>query len=173
MNAAYNRIKEATGASTQEQLAEILEIRQSSISDAKKRNSIPEGWLVVLLKKFSLNPEWILTGQGDRYLVPAGVAANIDKLPENAASGTPLERVVQDIIEDVTAARAKHAYLGRSIEQARRAIESEHKEWEAQALLIENPDGSMDVTRLNKSRRESRDCITTHVRFLIGDFIGL
>lgn len=173
MNAAFERITAATGARTQVQLAELLEIRQSSISDAKRRQSIPDAWLVALLKKFNLNPDWILTGQGERYLVPAGMAPSMAQLPENPAAGTPLEQVLQNIIEAVTMAREKHSFLGRSVEQARRAVEAEHKEWEAQSLLIENFDGSINHVRLEKSHKESMDCISTHVRFLIGDFIGL
>lgn len=37
----YDRIRCATNARTQTELAAVLEIRQSSISDAKRRNSIP------------------------------------------------------------------------------------------------------------------------------------
>lgn len=36
----YDRIRCATNARTQTELAAVLEIRQSSISDAKRRNSI-------------------------------------------------------------------------------------------------------------------------------------
>ena len=37
----YERIKLATNSRTQVELAEVLDIRQSSISDAKRRNSVP------------------------------------------------------------------------------------------------------------------------------------
>ena len=37
----YERIKLATSSRTQVELAEVLDIRQSSISDAKRRNSVP------------------------------------------------------------------------------------------------------------------------------------
>ena len=43
---ALERIKRATGARTQVDLAAILGIRQSSISDAKRRQSIPADWLL-------------------------------------------------------------------------------------------------------------------------------
>ena len=37
----FERIKIATNTRTQVELAEVLDIRQSSISDAKRRNSVP------------------------------------------------------------------------------------------------------------------------------------
>ena len=77
---AFSRLYAATGCHTQVQLAKLLEIRQSSISDAKKRSSIPAEWLVKLLRLKGVNPEWILTGLGPKKLGPA--------------SGEPLTHVV-------------------------------------------------------------------------------
>lgn len=69
---AYERILSATGARTQTELAELLEVKQSSISDAlSRRNGIPGNWLVTLTEKFALNPRWIKAGQGDQFLQPA------------------------------------------------------------------------------------------------------
>ena len=56
------RIKLITGKKTQFELADLLGVKQSSISDAKKRRKIPAGWLVVLMRYKNINPEWILTG---------------------------------------------------------------------------------------------------------------
>ncbi|KHK04347.1 S24 family peptidase [Desulfovibrio sp. TomC] len=60
---AYARIQTATRARTQTEIATILGIKQSSISDAKKKNTIPDGWLVTLYRTFALEPDWILYGQ--------------------------------------------------------------------------------------------------------------
>lgn len=65
----YARILVATGTSTQVELAEVLGIRQSSIADAKRRKSIPASWLISILRLYAVNPDWILTGTGGRYLV--------------------------------------------------------------------------------------------------------
>ena len=46
----------------------MLEITQPSISDAKRRKVIPSDWLMKLLEKRRINPEWIRTGQGERSL---------------------------------------------------------------------------------------------------------
>ncbi len=65
---AYERIKFSTGTKTQVEIAELLEIRQSSISDAKRRNSVPAEWVMKLFEKFGLNPDWIKQGVGPMYL---------------------------------------------------------------------------------------------------------
>ncbi|MCL1939698.1 MAG: helix-turn-helix domain containing protein [Desulfovibrionaceae bacterium] len=68
MNSPLSRVFEAAECRTQIELASLLGIRQSSISDAKKRNSIPAEWLVTLLRLRGVNPEWILSGSGPRFL---------------------------------------------------------------------------------------------------------
>ncbi len=65
---AYERIRFATNTRTQVELANILEIRQSSISDAKRRKSIPADWFIKLFDKYGLNPDWLRLGFGPMYL---------------------------------------------------------------------------------------------------------
>lgn len=64
MLTALERFFEAAECRTQAELADFLGIRQSSISDAKRRGSVPAEWLLVLWRKKRVNPDWILTGQG-------------------------------------------------------------------------------------------------------------
>jgi len=65
---SLERIKRATGARTQVDLAAILGIRQSSISDAKRRQSIPADWLLKLYRSHGLNPDWVTTGEQPQVL---------------------------------------------------------------------------------------------------------
>lgn len=60
--AAYTRIREATNTKTQTEVAHILGIKQSSISDAKGKQTIPDGWLVKLYLDYRLEPDYILYG---------------------------------------------------------------------------------------------------------------
>ena len=67
------RIKFITGKHTQVDLAALLGVKQSSISDAKKRGNIPPSWLVILMRCKHANPEWILTGNGPAFFsIPPG-----------------------------------------------------------------------------------------------------
>lgn len=64
----FDRIRLATSTRTQVELAEVLNIRQSSISDAKRRNSVPSDWFLKLFEQFGLNPDWLKKGSGPMYL---------------------------------------------------------------------------------------------------------
>lgn len=64
----FERIKLATNTRTQVELAEVLDIRQSSISDAKRRNSVPSDWYMKLFEQHGLNPDWLKKGNGPMYL---------------------------------------------------------------------------------------------------------
>lgn len=64
---AYERILQSTGLRTQTDVAAMLGVKQSSISDAKRRNHIPDSWILTLFNKKSLNPSWIRTGEGPQY----------------------------------------------------------------------------------------------------------
>lgn len=71
MSSALERVFQTAGCRTQQQLAEFLDIRQSAITDAKRRGAIPADWLLKLLRIQGVNPDWILTGEGVHYLRPA------------------------------------------------------------------------------------------------------
>lgn len=65
---AFERIKQATGMRTQVEIAKLLDIRQSSISDAKRRQSIPDSWLIKLYQVYNLNPNWIIDAEQPQFL---------------------------------------------------------------------------------------------------------
>lgn len=66
---AMERIQAISGCRTQTELANVLGIKQSSISDAKRRRTIPDGWLVKLFRHYGANPSWILGEAEHPYLV--------------------------------------------------------------------------------------------------------
>jgi len=96
--AAMERIMEVTGARTQVLLAEALHVRQSSISDAKRRASIPPDWLLKFMRTHQVMPEWILTGQGPKLVgeaAPAAVARVEGRLNDMTVT-------LQDILDSIT-----------------------------------------------------------------------
>jgi len=64
----FRRISDTTGIFSQTQLASILKVNRSAITQAKKNDSIPPKWILQLSKKFGLNPEWIETGIGEKSM---------------------------------------------------------------------------------------------------------
>ena len=65
---AYRRIQSATNTRTQSELAKVLEVCQSSVSDAKRRGTIPAGWYTTLFEKCGLSQDWLRYGIGPTYL---------------------------------------------------------------------------------------------------------
>lgn len=61
------RIFSVTGRHTHAELAEYFGTRPAVVSDAKRRKFIPTKWLRVLSKLLHVNPQWILTGHGERF----------------------------------------------------------------------------------------------------------
>lgn len=104
--AAYARIREALSIRTQVQLAEVLGIRQSSISDAKRRESIPSDWLLTLALDHGLHPTWVLTGQGGKFMIASDqstdmlLGAELERIKADAA-----ERARQDVIDGLGVSR--------------------------------------------------------------------
>ena len=66
----YQRICDTLDVHTQIGLATALGIRQAEVSDARRRQIVPAGWLLTLLAQGGINPHWLLTGTGAKYLVP-------------------------------------------------------------------------------------------------------
>lgn len=102
----YGRILLATNARTQVELANVLEIRQSSISDAKRRDSVPADWFMKLFEKFGLNPDWLKKGSGPMYLRVdqnyAPVEAPCAMVAESpAAFGDPLSKSTLTTVYDM------------------------------------------------------------------------
>lgn len=62
------RIKIVSRTQTQTDLAKLLEISQSSIAEAKRRQSIPADWYLKLFEKLGVNPDWLKSGSGPVYL---------------------------------------------------------------------------------------------------------
>lgn len=91
-DAAYARICEVCGVKTQTELSAYLGIRQSSISDAGRRSAVPAAWLLTILSRERVNPAWILTGNGPRYLVPSSLPPSASAMLMARLSGPELEQ---------------------------------------------------------------------------------
>lgn len=62
------RILDATGISSQSELAKELDINRSGITHARNNNRIPDKWIIKLYRKFGFNPKWIETGIGSVFI---------------------------------------------------------------------------------------------------------
>lgn len=95
------RIRELTGTRTQIELADLLGIRQSSVSDAKRRGIIPVRWLDTLRRLKSINPDWILYGVGSQYLAPADVEQLLPHVVKITETRPPEECSALDLFREL------------------------------------------------------------------------
>ena len=97
---AFARLRRVTGCRTQTELAKLLDIRQSSISDAKRRGAVPPEWLLKLLRLTWTNPDWILTGLGPEKLSPASEGSST-KVLYVATVKPPKECSSQELVNEL------------------------------------------------------------------------
>ncbi|MEW6672002.1 MAG: S24 family peptidase [Thermodesulfobacteriota bacterium] len=84
------RVFEATGLTSQTELASALNINRSAITQARKKDSIPDKWILQLYRSFGLNPDWIETGSGqvfDKKTDSDSIYKNIPKVKARLCAG--------------------------------------------------------------------------------------
>lgn len=63
-NTFFTRVKETTPIASQHDLAKALGVNRSAITQAKRRNSIPQKWVLALSRSFNLSADWLEFGKG-------------------------------------------------------------------------------------------------------------
>ena len=63
----YQRLINEGIITSQRELASLLDVKGSAISQAKRREVIPRAWIPKISEKMNLIPEWIKSGNGDKY----------------------------------------------------------------------------------------------------------
>lgn len=82
----FGRLKQATGAATDTELAKTLGIKQGAVSSAKRNLQIPPVWIAKVSKAFSVSADWLFYGtgpmkRGNVQIAPAG-AQNFCTIPD-------------------------------------------------------------------------------------------
>jgi phage repressor protein C with HTH and peptisase S24 domain len=63
-NIFFERVTRATGLRTLSDLADLLEVNRSAVTQARKKDSVPATWLLHLYRAKGLNPDWLEGGPG-------------------------------------------------------------------------------------------------------------
>lgn len=66
------RAFEALKISSQNRLAILLGINRAGITQAKKKGTVPDKWIIVLYRNYGINPDWIETGKGKMFIAERG-----------------------------------------------------------------------------------------------------
>ena len=114
----YRRVLEAAECRTQVELAALLDIRQSAISDARRRNVVPSDWLVKLFERKRINPDWIRCGTGARFLFPAEPEQNMPHVVRVTEVRPPQDCSAQDLFNELV----RRALQEPEIEEIRKAV---------------------------------------------------
>jgi len=80
----YQRVARRLGIASQQELAAILDVNRSAITQAKRRDSVPEKWLHKLAHDYGLRPRWLATGEG---------ADSVHAAPEQASPFVEVPKV--------------------------------------------------------------------------------
>ncbi len=84
------RVFETTGITSQTELASALNINRSAITQARKKDSIPDKWILQLYRSFGLNPDWVETGIGQNFQKKSdsdSIYKNIPKVKARLSAG--------------------------------------------------------------------------------------
>ena len=76
------RVFEATGMASQNELASALKINRSAITQARKKDSIPDKWILQLYRSFGLSPDWLETGTGRTFLKQSAETSPFKNIPK-------------------------------------------------------------------------------------------
>jgi len=78
----FERVTAATGIRSQTELAAVLGINRSAVTQAKRKGAIPANWVFGLSRKFGLNPDWLERGTGDPRGNKIGHDSEFEKIPK-------------------------------------------------------------------------------------------
>ena len=62
--AVLDRLKQATTAKSDTDLARILGVTQQSVSNARANNKVPDSWIRIAAQKYGLSADWLLFSVG-------------------------------------------------------------------------------------------------------------
>lgn len=63
-DAFFHRAQDACGVKSQSELAGLLSLHRSAVTQAKNKDSVPKAWALILSRLFGVDPQWLLTGRG-------------------------------------------------------------------------------------------------------------
>jgi len=68
LDSFLQKVYKATGFRYQNELASAIGINPSGITQARKNDSVPAKWILLLYRKYGLNPDWLEEGVGPIFI---------------------------------------------------------------------------------------------------------
>lgn len=173
-DAVLGRMKAATRTSSDTALAKILNLRQSSISGAKERQSIPPAWAVQIAQDYGVSLDWLMFGEGEMKrgqaaATPKVAAASPDVVPRVettiyndmnagvAQSATNIADLVAKTIEVLQSKTVFQTALQSNIEAFHHAIVLEKKIDQVEDRIMAKISGRLDALEVSNQRLEEEN----------------
>ena len=131
------RLKQATGATSDAALAIALGVTQQAISSAKARNKFPTAWAPIAADRFGVTTDWIFFGRGP--MRPEDAAEQREHAPEPAKPGRcPRCANAEKIADDLRSEMSKDRKENRELVQELREVNAENRQlWKENSELRE------------------------------------
>jgi phage repressor protein C with HTH and peptisase S24 domain len=85
-NNFIQRVYDAAGIDSQTDLARVLGVNRSAVTQARNKGAIPDRWFLQLFRAYGLNPEWLETGNGSTFLgTKQNPNTEFEKIPKVSA----------------------------------------------------------------------------------------
>jgi len=81
-DAFFHRAQSGCGVRSQSELAGLLGLHRSAVTQAKHKDSVPKAWALTLSRLFGVDPQWLLTGKGAKGASAAAPETGADAAPE-------------------------------------------------------------------------------------------
>ena len=88
----FDRLRLAGVAASQSELARLLGLGRAAISLAKRKDKVPDRWVLELAQRFGLNPVWLKSGLGRQY-APASSAFSSSGVEPSAGEFVSVPKV--------------------------------------------------------------------------------
>jgi phage repressor protein C with HTH and peptisase S24 domain len=105
-NDFFKKVSKSTQINSQKELAKILGVRPSAITNVKKEaREVPRIWLMTIASTFGVNLNWLETGAGDIYQ-QAEQTIHIPKVSARACAGGGSLEIKDNIIDELPFAKS-------------------------------------------------------------------
>lgn len=71
----YEKARQGLGIRSQSELAAILGVHRSAVTQAKRKNTVPDAWLLKLGRHFEFDPDWLISTRSGPPVMRETVAA--------------------------------------------------------------------------------------------------
>ena len=97
----YKRVFQSTKIESQKELAKVLGVRPSAITNVKKEDrDVPRIWLLTLASSFGINLKWLETGEGDIFQQEEQTV-HVPKVSARACAGGGSLEIRDNIIDEL------------------------------------------------------------------------